>query len=173
MAIKNWDRYNKSDSPTVKGLVNKEIAEVKNKKLIQWVQSTDTVPPHNKKVAGVEVEPEEEEGPEKEREVPPHPNLIYDAEVFLFGNEIQYEKICMAAGTDKESAKESLRKFHLHLTEKEKYPQTRKQIFAGFEKWLLNEKKFNYGSAANKSNTANSSTKLGTSDARTEALRKW
>jgi hypothetical protein len=172
MAIKNWDRYNKSDSPSVKGLVKQELSDVKNKKLIEWVQSGGTVLPHNKKVAGVEVEvvPEEEPAQEPEREG--HPNLIYDGEKELLKNQIQFEKICMAAkALDPESAKESLRKFHLHLEEKARYPQTRKQIFSGFEKWLLNEKKFNNGT--HKQNNSNGAAKLGTSDARTEALRKW
>ena len=172
IAIKNWDRYNKSDSPSVKGLVNKELSEVKNKSLIEWVQSGGTVPPHNKKVAGVEVEPEEEREQEPEREG--HPNLIYDGEKELLKNQIQFEKICMNAKYfDLELAKESLRKFHLHLEEKARYPQTRKQIYSGFEKWLLNEKKFNNGSTANQRNSTTGSPKLGTSDARTEALRKW
>lgn len=176
IAIKNWDKYNSSDSPSVKNLVNKEVASVKNRKLVEWVQSVDTVPPHNKKVVGVEVVPEGTPTPTPTEQRHDHPNLIYDAEKELLGNEIQFEKICMAAKiSETEHVKESLRKFHLHLTEKEKYPQTRKQIFAGFEKWLLNEKKFNNGSAINRSTTSagNSGAKLGTSDARTEALRKW
>lgn len=175
IAIKNWDKYNSSDSPSVKNLVNKEIASVKNKVLVEWVQSGDTVSPHNKKVEGVEVEPEEEKEPEP-TERPNHPNLIYDAEKEILGNEIQFQRICTAAKiSDVEQIKESLRKFHLHLTEKEKYPQTRSQIYAGFEKWLLNEKKFNNGNAKNfrNSSASNSGEKLGTSEARVKALREW
>lgn len=175
IAIKNWDKYNSSDSPSVQNLVKKEIASVKDKKLIVWVQSVDTMVPHNKKVEGVEVEPEgeEEREPDTEREGRPnHPNLIYDAEKELLGNQIQFEKISMSAKIMPEAAKESLRKFHLHLEEKAKYPQTRKQVFAGFEKWLLNEKKF-YGSTTHQQPIAGGKQKLGTSDARIDTARKW
>jgi len=145
IAIKNWDKYNSSDSPSVQNLVKKEITGVKNKKLIEWLQSVVTVLPHNKKVGGVEPEGEREPEPEPEGERPSHPNLVYDVEKSLLGNAIEFERICMDAKTDVESAKLSLHKFHLHLIENDKYPQTRKRIFAGFEKWLLNEKSFKNG----------------------------
>jgi len=175
IAIKNWDKYNSSDSPSVQNLVRKEITGIKNKKLIEWLQGGYTVSPHNKKVGGVEVEPEgvpEQEPTPEGVWRPNHQNLIYDGEKELLENAIQFEKICMAANMLPENAKESLRKFHLHLTEKEKYPQTRKQIFAGFEKWLLNEKKI-YGSTTHKSNSTAGSQKRGTSHDRIDTASKW
>lgn len=89
---------------------------------------------------------------------------VFDAEKEILSNKIQLEKICMnTKNPDFEHVKHSLRKFHLHLEENDKYPQKRKQIFAGFEKWLLNEKK---------SNGTHQQT-LGTSESRVDKLKKW
>lgn len=43
IAIRNWKKYNSSDSPSVQNLLKQQFKEVKNKKLTQWVQSGDTV----------------------------------------------------------------------------------------------------------------------------------
>jgi hypothetical protein len=69
-------------------------------------------------------------------------SVFYDAEKEILGNQIELERICMATNKSVADAKSSLRKFHLFLAEGEKYPKTRKAIFAGFEKWLMNEKNF-------------------------------
>lgn len=58
IAIKNWDKYNSSRSPDVQNLVNKEVKSVKNKKLIEWVQSGNTVLPLSEKSLREEPEPE-------------------------------------------------------------------------------------------------------------------
>lgn len=73
IAIKNWDKYNSSRSPDVQTLVKKELTFVKNKKLIEWVQSVDTVLPHTKKSLREEPEEEPEQEPEVEEEKKPKP----------------------------------------------------------------------------------------------------
>lgn len=146
IAIKNWDKYNSSRSPDVQRLVNKELKSIKNIKLIEWLQSVDTVSPQYEKSLRGEVEPEREPEREREPDRPPTKNVIFDVEKLISENQKQFETICMNANyLDAGAAKESLRKFHLYLQEKEKYPQTKSQLFAGFEKWLLNEKKFSNG----------------------------
>lgn len=141
IAIKNWDRYNGSRSPDVKNLVNKELRSIKNISLIEWVQSGDTVLPESKKSLRGEREPEREPEPEREREAPPT-GKTNDAEATILADPIRFEQICMNAKfPDKEAAKTVLRKFHLWLEEKDRYPQTKKQVVAGFEKWLHNEPK--------------------------------
>lgn len=72
--------------------------------------------------------------------------MVYNAETEILANQIEFERICMAAGKPIEKAKESLRKYHLFLEENEKYPKSKKALFAGFEKWLINEKNFTNGS---------------------------
>lgn len=118
MAIKNWDRYNSSRSPDIKALVNKELASIKNPKLIEWLQSADTVLPDTKISSRGEREREREKEPEEEgeRDWSAH-GMLYDAEKAILGNMIWFEGICANArnGTTIESAKESLRKFHLYL----------------------------------------------------------
>ncbi len=68
---------------------------------------------------------------------------IYDAEAEILKNQKRFEEICMTTGKVQKEAKDSLRKYHLHLAEKEQYPRGKAAIFAGFEKWLINEKTFN------------------------------
>jgi len=92
--------------------------------------------------------------------------VVYNAEAEILKNQIEFERICVSVGTDVKNAKDSLRKYHLFLEEKEQYPKGKKAVFAGFEKWLLNEKKFNNGNSGN-------SEKLGTSAARIKAAEKW
>lgn len=89
-----------------------------------------------------EVETEEEE-----KGKPRHENafVVYNAEEEILKNPIELERICMSAGSDIDKAKKILRKYHLYLEENEKYPKGKKSVFAGFEKWLLNEKKFTNG----------------------------
>lgn len=72
-------------------------------------------------------------------------NVCYDAEAEILKSQTEFERICMVTRKDVESAKESLHKYHLFLTEKEQYPKGRKAVFAGFEKWLLNEKTHSNG----------------------------
>jgi hypothetical protein len=62
ISVKNWDKYNLNPSSKVQVLVNKEIAKVKDKALIQYKYSSDTVSIHNPQ----EEEEEEEETKEKE-----------------------------------------------------------------------------------------------------------
>lgn len=75
--------------------------------------------------------------------------VIYDAEKEILNSPIIFEQICMKTGKDSTTAKEVLRKYHLWLEEKEQYPKGKKAIFAGFEKWLLNEKKYLNGTHRN------------------------
>lgn len=68
--------------------------------------------------------------------------VIFDAEKEILKNQIEFERICMVTGKDPITGKESLHKYHLFLEEKEQYPKTKKSVFAGFEKWLINEKQY-------------------------------
>lgn len=50
IAIKNWNRYNGSTSPKVQACINQELESIKDRVLIEYVYSIDTVPilDHNK-----------------------------------------------------------------------------------------------------------------------------
>lgn len=104
---------------------------------------------------------EEGKGKEKERkgeevpQLPPRDLLgyeIFDAEEAILNSPIIFDQICVKTGKDPTTAKEVLRKYHLWLTEKEQYPKGKKAIFAGFEKWLMNEKKHLNGQVTRGSN---------------------
>lgn len=64
--------------------------------------------------------------------------VCYDAEKYILENKQIMEKICIATFKGLEVAKKELRKFHLWLEGKNKYPSTNKAVLAGFESWLLN-----------------------------------
>jgi hypothetical protein len=65
---------------------------------------------------------------------------VTNAEEAILSNQIEFERICYTTNKPPQQAKVSLRKYHLHLAEKEQYPKSRKSVFSGFEKWLMNEK---------------------------------
>jgi hypothetical protein len=67
---------------------------------------------------------------------------VYNCEEYILSNPIEFERICMVTKKSPDSAKESLRKYHLWHVENEKYPKGKKACVAGFEKWLLSEKNF-------------------------------
>lgn len=71
--------------------------------------------------------------------------VCYDAEKEILKNQIEFQRICSLTGKNLTEGAEILHKYHLFLEEKEQYPKGRKAVFAGFEKWLLNEKKFKNG----------------------------
>jgi hypothetical protein len=66
--------------------------------------------------------------------------VTYDAETTILANQIEFEKICMVTGKSEKQGKKVLRKYHLWLEERHRYPMGRKAVFAGFEKWMMNEK---------------------------------
>jgi hypothetical protein len=88
--------------------------------------------------------------------------VYYNAEEEISKNQIEFERICIATGKNRDTAENSLRMYHLHLEEKSQYPKSKKSLFAGFEKWLRNEKNFLNGthqrtSATNSTRTTKSS----------------
>lgn len=69
--------------------------------------------------------------------------VFYDGEELILKNTPWLEAVLMKRGFSMEEGLVCLRKFHLHKQEKEGYPATKKAVFAGFEKWLMNERQFN------------------------------
>lgn len=180
IAIKNWDKYNGSSSPKVQNLVNKELVEVKDKDLIEYINSTDTVSIDYKTRSRVEPEEEIEPEPELEPEKPklkkgfifptndfkielPQIEIDRAIQYLTFTKHIQasHELVMALWGAFKSK----------HFTGEKSY-KSDKDIIRHFFETLKFEKID--GSAKNFRNTTNgNSGKLGTSDARTEALRKW
>lgn len=65
LAIKNWGKYNDSTSPKVKTHVNKELAKVKDRVLIEYLYSMDT-------------QTQQEEEQEEETEQEPEKKLLFE-----------------------------------------------------------------------------------------------
>lgn len=98
--------------------------------------------------AGEDRKGEGEEGRGEEGQSPPSDFLgevIFNIQEELIKNQIRFEAICINAKKTKEVASDSLRKYHLYLLDKEQYPKAKKAAFAGFEKWLMNEKNYSNG----------------------------
>lgn len=77
LAIKNWGKYNDNPSPKVQNLIDKEIADVKDRVLIEYLYSTDTVPIHNRQTKQNKEEEEQEIEQEKDSK-----KAIIEKEVF-------------------------------------------------------------------------------------------
>lgn len=61
IALKNWPRYNQSESPKVKACVDEELTRVKNKVLIEYLYSMDTSPQETKEETKAKKEAKEQE----------------------------------------------------------------------------------------------------------------
>lgn len=78
-------------------------------------------------------------------------NLCYDIESHLLLNRKDFEAICMKTQKNQELVSHVLKKYHLFLIEKNDYPKTKRQLYAGLEKWILNEKNFSNGAGNQRS----------------------
>lgn len=97
-------------------------------------------PTHNRDITGHNITREREET--KAEVSPPVLSdvVTWNIEEDLLKNQLQFEKICIATRKTEAVARDSLRKYHLHLQEYEQYPKAKKALYAGFEKWLMKEK---------------------------------
>jgi hypothetical protein len=95
MALKNWVKYNDSNSPKVKACIDKELLKVKDRVLIEYIYSIDT-----------QTQEEQEEEKEKEEKEEQAINIDFD---FFW---IDYDK--------KVGNKEKLRKKWAKLTDAER-----------------------------------------------------
>lgn len=91
---------------------------------------------------------EESKGNES-REPPPLEKIdygevsqCYDIEKELLNNRKIFESICMRTKKSEETGLFVLKKYHLSLVEKDQYPKQKRSLYAGFEKWLMDEKSY-------------------------------
>jgi len=66
---------------------------------------------------------------------------IYDVQQFVSSRQKDFEKICMTCRKTPQEADAALTKYHLWMEREGRYPVSKRQALAGFELWLLNEKK--------------------------------
>lgn len=101
LAVKNWGKYNDSTSPKIKVLVNKELAKVKDKVLIEYLYSIDT---HSQP----EQEPEQEEESEPKEDIEKPKGIFPDDLEKVFNQFLEMRKKTKKPATEK--AIELLRK---------------------------------------------------------------
>lgn len=75
-------------------------------------------------------------------QIPKGPEGSFNAEETVLAARVEFEAILIKTGVSEDRALSILRKYHLWLEEHDKYPKQRKSIFAGFEKWIMNEQSF-------------------------------
>lgn len=132
--------------------ISRENSERQRKRKQEWwdkknkEQNDTTVKPRLDSGTGA-VEPKEYEieigiGIEKDLGKCENPLQIFNAEETILANQILYESICINTQSDIHTARDELRGYHLWLVKEDKYPMKKKQIFAGFEKWLRDRHKF-------------------------------
>ncbi len=178
LAIRNWGRYNNTSSPKIKSCIEREQKLVKDKDLLKFMgikgYPMDTLSEAKDTLSEVDCIDRDRDIDKTETDtiqVSSSENsglVVFDAEKQVLDNIAEFEKICMKTYKNAEDAKLGLRKFHLWLVQNDKYPISPKRIYAGFEKWLLNEKTINNGTYQKPDGT-----KLGTSDKRTKAIANW
>jgi hypothetical protein len=108
VAIKNWDKYNGSRSPDVKSLVNKEVKSIKNRGLLDWIQSVDTVLPVPK--SSLREEPERE--PEREPEEEVGSEVVKNIANEVWRDQIWKEQVCMGLSISMDDLKKWLAQFN-------------------------------------------------------------
>jgi hypothetical protein len=108
--------------------------------------------------SGLRGEERRGEGKEGKGEDMPAPEnlmgvVIFDIEDFLLKRPLEFESAIMVKpGMTADFGKEILKKYHLWLKSKEQYPKHPSALIAGFQTWILNEKKHNNGSSYQRSN---------------------
>jgi len=66
----------------------------------------------------------------------------YNAEEYILGNQILFEKICIATTKKPDEVKKELHMYHLWLAKNEKYPMGKGAVAAGIESWIHNSRSF-------------------------------
>lgn len=71
-----------------------------------------------------------------------HDGLCYDIEKYLASRQKEFEAVCMNCKKNPDEVKEILNNYHLWNVQNEIYPKKPLPLIAGFQRWVLNEKKF-------------------------------
>jgi hypothetical protein len=150
IALLNWVKFNDSSSPKVLACVEKELKQVKNRVLIQYLYSMDTLP-----------QEEEEKEEEQEEEYQQEEILSFRDE--LFNRWFSYKKEKKSKYTA--IGKNQLFKLWELKSDKELEEAINNSIANNYQGIFEPKKQFN---GAN-----NNEPKLGTSAARMEAIKNW
>lgn len=120
IAIKNWNKFNGSDSPKVQVLVNQELESVKDIVLIEYLYGSDNVVIRNHNKNKNKNRIEEEKNGASESATVAEKEWRKECANFL-KDTIWKEKFCMAKNIKMEALEESMKKFITNLNLKEDY----------------------------------------------------
>ena len=111
IAIKNWNKYNGSDSPKVQSCVNQELKSVKDDELIQYLYGMDNVEILNRNKNKKKNKIQEEEGVKEEEQkktLPAPKNDLLNSNLFrqpTIPTKLQVWECFLSKGGTKEMAK--------------------------------------------------------------------
>ena len=150
IALLNWVKFNDSNSPKVLACVEKELKQVKNRVLIQYLYTMNT-------------HPQEEEEKEKEEEKEYQEEEVLSFRDELFNRWFSYKKEKKSKYTA--IGKNQLYKLWELKSDKELEEAINNSIANNYQGIFEPKKQFN--------GTSNDKQPLGTSAARMEALKNW
>jgi hypothetical protein len=146
IAIKNWERYNGSRSPDVKSLVDKELKLVKNKKLIEWVQSVDTVLPQSKSSLREEEKKKENRIEQDSKSITIEKEMT-KKEFLEFSEKMKKDELFIqplfSAGVKKEHLEKWISIYHVHIVGDNKLNKDYNEYRKHFKNWLRKQDYFN------------------------------
>lgn len=129
LAIKNWNKYNGSDSPKVKTLVNQELKSVKDTVLIEYLYGMDNVEILNRNKNKKENRKEEEIEKEKSFTI-----QVWRKDCSSFLKDQKWiETFCMAKNLKQADLEKSMNEFVIKLNLQEDYKDV-----AGLKKHYTN-----------------------------------
>ena len=142
---RTFKTHQKIDKPKA-SKIPKQLIDSLNDCIPEQIDDSSTTPPRKVEEQSTLVEESRvvEGKGEESKAAPPffETNLVvYDAESEILSNPIRFEQVCLKTQSSADHAKKVLHKYHLWLLEHDKYPRAKNSVFAGLEKWLLNEKK--------------------------------
>lgn len=149
IALLNWVKFNESNSPKVLACVEKELKQVKNRVLIEYLYSMDTYP-------------QEEEEKEKEQEEEYQEEEVLTFRDELFNKWFAYKKEKKSKYTP--TGIKQLYRTWENKSDKELEDAINNSIANNYQGIFEPKKQFN---------GTNDKQQLGTSAARMEALRNW
>lgn len=150
IALLNWVKFNESSSPKVLACVEKELKQVKNRVLIEYLYSMDTHP-----------QKEEEKEEEQEEEYQQEEALSFRDE--LFNKWLAYKKEKKSKYTP--TGIKQLYRTWENKSDQELEEAINNSIANNYQGIFEPKKQFN--------GATNNEPKLGTSQARMEAIKKW
>jgi hypothetical protein len=150
IALLNWVKFNDSNSPKVLACVEKELKQVKNRVLIEYLYSMDT-------------HPQEEEEKEEEEEYQEEQEEVLSFRVELFNKWLAYKKEKKSKYTP--TGIKQLYRTWENKSDQELEEAINNSIANNYQGIFEPKKQFN-GATTNEP-------KLGTSQARMETLKNW